>query len=86
MPAHQVVRASRIVGVFRGYRAGRVYELADGSRWRQESMTNEYAYRENPAARILTDAEWFYLDVDGTSGVVRVSREGATARDRSGSY
>jgi len=64
----------RIAGVFDGYRGGCAYELSDGSRWRQEDRTDEYVYRERPAARLLRDrgTGMTYLDVEGTSGVVLV--------------
>ena len=39
-----------IAGVFEGYAGGRVYELSDGTRWRQEGRTSEYVYRERPGA------------------------------------
>jgi len=35
------------------YAGGRVFELSDGRRWRQESNTREYVYREQPKARLL---------------------------------
>ena len=63
-----------IAGVFEGYRGGRVYELSDGSCWRQEDRTDEYVYRERPRARLLRDPGigQTYLDVEGTSSVVHV--------------
>jgi hypothetical protein len=64
----------RIAGIFEGYRGGRVHELSDGSHWRQEDRTDEYVYRESPKARLLRDpgTGLTYLDVEGTSSVVRV--------------
>ena len=64
----------RVVGIFEGYAAGRVYELSDGSRWRQEDRRSEYVYREQPKAKLFGDQEIsaYYLDVEGTSGIVRV--------------
>jgi hypothetical protein len=64
----------RIAGVFEGYRSGRVFQLSDGRRWRQESQSSEYAYRESPAARLLWNRStgMRFLDVEGTSGVVNV--------------
>jgi hypothetical protein len=82
MPGYEVVLESRIVGGFRGYRCGRVYELADGSRWRQEGTTNEYVLRTNPAARILSDGDGHYHDVEGTSHTVATS--GGVKAPRSG--
>ncbi len=63
-----------VVGVFKGYYGGRVYELSDGRRWRQEDRTAEYVYREAPKARLLWNqgTGTRYLDVDGTSNVVIV--------------
>jgi hypothetical protein len=66
----------RIAETFHGYKAGRVYELADGSRWKQEDATDEPVYREFPKARILyaKSVNRYYLDVDGTSATVHVCR------------
>ncbi len=44
-----------VAGIFEGYRGGRVYELSDGRRWRQESNTSEYVYRERPKARLIRE-------------------------------
>jgi hypothetical protein len=50
-------------------------------------MTNEYVSREKPAARILIeDTGRYMIDVEGTPHTVVVTREGATAPDRSGAY
>ena len=66
-----------VPGIFEGYAGGRVYELSDGSRWRQESRTSEYVYREQPKARLLWNQSTGtrYLDVEGTSGVVEVKED-----------
>lgn len=74
----QLEQEGRIAGEFHGYRYGRVHEFCDGSRWRQEGRKEEYVYRERPAARILLDRGTgrTYLDVEGTSGVVEVVRDG----------
>ena len=63
-----------ITGLFEGYHGGRVYELSDGKRWRQEDRTSEFVYREAPRARLLwcQSTGTRYLDVAGTSGVARV--------------
>jgi hypothetical protein len=64
----------RIAGVFQGYHGGLVHEPSEGLRWRQAHSTNEYLYRERPKARLLLDrgTGQTYLDVEGTSGAVRV--------------
>jgi hypothetical protein len=63
-----------IVGIFEGYAGGVVFELSDGRRWRQESNTSEYVYREQPRARLIWNQSTGtrYLDVEGTSSVVIV--------------
>jgi hypothetical protein len=67
----------RIVGIFKGYAGGRVFEHSDGRRWRQESNTSEDVYRESPKARLLWNQRTGtrYLDVEGTSSVVQVVPE-----------
>lgn len=66
-----------IPGIFEGYAAGRVYELSDGSRWRQEDPTAEYVYRDRPKARLLWNQSIakMYLDVEGTSAIVWVRKD-----------
>lgn len=61
-----------VAGIFEGYAGGRVFELSDGRRWRQESNTREYVSRERPKARLLWNQSTStrYLDVEGTSSVV----------------
>lgn len=67
----------RIVGTFEGYARGRVFELSEGRRWRQESNTGEHVYRERPEARLIRDQSTGtrFLDLEGTSGVVIVVPE-----------
>ena len=85
--AMTLIRAGRIVGIFEGYRQGRVYRLADGSRWRQEDGHAESAYRENPGVRLLTDGTGrLYLDVQGTSGVVWVVPADSRPVPRAGAF
>ncbi len=76
----------RLVGEFLGYRYGAVYLLSDGSRWQQDDRTDEPAYREDPAARLLLkpDTGETFLDVSGTSSRVHVSRCGSWPRLRAG--
>jgi hypothetical protein len=80
-------RKGQIAGSFHGYECGREFELSDGSRWRQESRTSEYVYREWPGARLLDDGTGHtYLDVEGTSGVVRVVPAEARPAPHAGAF
>jgi hypothetical protein len=74
LSAMESIWEGRISGDFHGYVGGIVHELSDGSRWRQESLTCEYVYRERPKARLLRDKSIgkTFLDVEGTSAVVEV--------------
>lgn len=65
----------RILGEFHGYASGRVFELSDGGRWKQESPTDEPVYRQQPKAKLLRDKGTgrMFLDVDGTSSIVQVN-------------
>lgn len=67
-----------IVGEFHGYQRNRVYRLDDGSEWRQDGERREPCYRENPRARLLYSRSLgiTWLDVEGTSHMVEVRREG----------
>lgn len=76
----------RLVGTFYGYKGGRVYQLSDGSKWQQEDNTDEPVYREEPTARLLSkhDTNTVYLDVEGTSAMVRVLRHDLRPKPRAG--
>lgn len=76
----------RLVGTFYGYKGGRVYQLSDGSKWQQEDNTDEPVYREEPTARLLSrhDTDTTYLDVEGTSAMVRVLRYCSRAKPTAG--
>ncbi|WP_406700156.1 hypothetical protein V5E97_15120 [Singulisphaera sp. Ch08] len=71
----------RIAGRFRGYQGGRVYDLSDGSRWRQEDRTAEYVYRVKPKAKLIWNQSIgrMFLDVEGTSATVWVTKDGGMA-------
>jgi|GEM_PF-694091 len=76
----------RLVGTFLGFGYGRIYQLDDGSRWQQDSRTDEPSYRDDPEARLLfnRDTGSVFLEVVGTSSVARVLRCGSRPTPRSG--
>lgn len=76
----------RLTGTFYGYKGGRVFELSDGSRWQQEDNTDEPVYRERPTAKLISnhDTNTTYLDVEGTSSMVRVGRHGSRPKPTAG--
>jgi hypothetical protein len=79
--------SGRLVGTFLGYKSGLTYELSDGSKWMQEDRTDEPVYRENPTARLLHDgASYTYLDVQGTSAIVRVVPLGIRFQPPAGAF
>jgi hypothetical protein len=51
--AMEIIWQGRILGEFIGFGPGRVFQLSDGCRWRQESLTDEPAYREQPVVKLL---------------------------------
>jgi hypothetical protein len=68
-----------VVGTFHGYKSERVYVLSDGSTWKQQDFTDEPAYCDDPAARLLCNRKTgtIFLDVEGTTSMVRVYRGGS---------
>ena len=66
------VTGTQIDGLFEGYEPGRLYRLTNGQMWRQVCLTSQYVYRDDPPARLLHDGVRYYLDVEGTDGVIRV--------------
>jgi hypothetical protein len=71
-----------VIGQFHGYKPGRTFILSDGSQWFQGDLTDEPEYREDPTAKLLTDPGTgrTYLDVEGTTAIVRVFRAAGHAR------
>ncbi|WP_406699716.1 hypothetical protein V5E97_12740 [Singulisphaera sp. Ch08] len=49
----ETIWEGHIAGRFEGYEGGRIYELTDGSRWRQVDRTKEHVYRERAG-----DLQW----------------------------
>jgi hypothetical protein len=75
-----IIWSGRLIGTFYGYKPGRTYELSDGSNWTQSDLTDEPAYQDDPAVRLLSNGSIgvIHLDVEGTSAVVRVYRTGSS--------
>lgn len=65
---------SRIVGEFRGWAAGAIYQLADGSRWLQVRFEHKPKVRMGPKAKIWREKAKYMLEVDGMDGMVEVRR------------
>lgn len=66
---------SHVVGQCEGYMPGRVFHLADGTEWVQVDNREEYVLRDRPRAKIWRDSTGaMMLDLEGTSGEVRVER------------
>jgi hypothetical protein len=68
----RLILRTQIDGLFEGYEPGRVHRLSNGQSWRQVCLTSQYVFREDPDARLLHDGARYYLEVEGTDGVVQV--------------
>ena len=82
------VWSGRLVGEFYGYKPGRTYKLSDGTKWFREDRTDEPVYREEPDAKLLADPDTglTYLDVQGTSAIVRVFKAGTKLTPKEGAF
>ncbi|MDG3002247.1 hypothetical protein [Paludisphaera mucosa] len=82
----ETIWEGRLVGAFHGYKGGRVFELSDGSKWEQQDGTDEPVYRHSPTARLarFPASPAVYLDVEGTSAMVRVVKPGGRFRTNAG--
>ena len=83
-----IIWSGHLVGTFHGYKPGRIYMLSDGSKWTQEDLTDEPVYRDDPTARLLSNRSIgaIYLDVEGTSAIVRVYRTGSRPKPTAGAF
>ena len=78
----------RIVGTFEGYENGRVFELSDGSRWKQEDRNPRIhlSGRTKSQTAPRSRESWTYLDVEGTSAVVMVVRDRGMSSIHAGAF
>ena len=83
-----IIWLGHLVGTFHGYKPCRIYELSDGSKWTQEDLTDEPVYRDDPTARLLFSGSSgaIFLDVEGTSAIVRVYRTGSRPKPAAGAF
>jgi hypothetical protein len=83
-----IIWSGTLMATFHGYKQGRFYRLSDGSTWRQEDLTDEPVYRDEPTARLLSSRSigGIYLDVEGTFAVVRVNRAGSHPKLIAGAF
>ena len=65
---------SRIKAEFTGWSGDTVFELSNGTRWRQARYRYRYRYRYRPRARIWRDGGRYYLEVDGMAEKIQVRR------------
>jgi hypothetical protein len=83
-----IIWSGHLVGTFDGYKPRRIYELSDGSKWTQEDLTDEPVYRHDPTAKLLFSGSSaaIFLDVEGTSAIVRVYRTGSRPKPITGAF
>jgi len=65
---------NRIKGRFKGWKKGNIYRLANNSRWEQIEQRYQTTNRFNPVAKVYSEGEKFYLEVEGFEGKVEVRR------------
>ena len=74
----------QIVGPFEGYDGGRVYELTNGTRWRQDDRTEEHVYRKRAKAKPLWEQSTGTRRYLGCGRNVRLRARGRGSRDGNG--
>jgi len=70
----RLVRDSKIDGEFNGWDGDNVYELIDGSKWKQRRYRYRYRYRYRPRAKVWKDGSRYWLEVDGIDEKIEVKR------------
>lgn len=65
---------TRINGEFKGWHGDAVFELANGTKWKQAKYKYKYKYKYRPKAKIWKDAGRHYLEVDCMSERIQVRR------------
>jgi len=80
------VLVSRIDGSFEGFADGRVFRLCNGLRWRQVGEVTHYACEVEPLTRLFYDGQTFYLDIEGTSVLIRVELAGSLRTNESAEF
>jgi hypothetical protein len=70
-----VAAEGRLSGSFKGFRNSEtLFRFDDGSEWRQAEYNYCYHDAYNPSARVIQRGSRFYLEVEGLSQSVEVTR------------
>lgn len=65
---------SRIDGEFEGWDGETIFQLLNGTRWKQYKYAYKYSYKYRPKVRIWKDGSKFFLDVEGLNKMLQVVR------------
>ncbi len=70
----QLLCDSRLTDEFKGWSGETIFDLDDGSQWKQSVPGVVQAYRYKPKVKIWQKGEEFYLQVEGMDVMVLVER------------
>ena len=65
---------SRIDGEFEGWDGETIFQLINGTTWKQYKYAYKYSYKYRPKVRIWKDGNKFFLDVEGLNKMLQVVR------------
>ena len=63
---------SRIAGEFSGWNGDTVFELDNGTKWKQARYQYTYSYKYRPRAQIFQQGGQYLLAVDGMNEMIEV--------------
>lgn len=63
---------SKINGEFYGWAGDTIFQLMNGTLWKQHKYEYRYTYMYCPNAKIWKDGSKYYLDVDGMNKMLQV--------------
>ena len=65
---------NRIVDEFNGWDDEAVFELSNGTKWKQKKYKYKYKYKYRPKAKIWKDGSRYYIEVECMNEMIEVEK------------
>lgn len=68
----KLICESKIYDEFSGWDDEQIFELSNGTKWKQNKYKYKYKYKYRPNAKIWKDGNKYYIEVDCMNEMVEV--------------
>lgn len=70
----ELIYDSKINGEFNGWDGEQIFELSNGTKWKQRRYKYKYKYKYRPKTKIWKDGSKYYIEVDCMDEMIEVIR------------